>query len=132
MNDATVTRAVLVGHGDMAEGLVDAVRNITGCDADVIVPLSNRGLSPESLAAAVQEVIGGGPAIIFTDLQSGSCGLAARRAAHGCAGVAVISAVNLPLLIDFAMNRELPLQELIPRLLDKGRSAITCAPAAIG
>lgn len=131
MSEAAAVRAALVGHGTMPAGLVDAVRHITGCDADTIVPLSNRGMSPESLAAAVQEAVGDGPAIIFTDLQSGSCGFAARRVAHGCTGVAVVSAVNLPLLIEFAMNRTLPLEELVPRLLEKGRAAITCAPAAL-
>jgi mannose/fructose-specific phosphotransferase system component IIA len=131
MNEGTPLRAALVGHGNMASGLVDAVRHITGCEEDAIQPISNQGMSPESLAAAVREIIGNGPAIIFTDLQSGSCGLAARRVAHGCEGVAVISAVNLPLLVDFAMNRNLPLEELVPRLLDRGRSAITCAPAEL-
>jgi mannose/fructose-specific phosphotransferase system component IIA len=129
MSDGAVVRAALIGHGSMPAGLVDAVRNITGEDA--IVPISNRGMSPDSLAAAVREVVGDGPGIIFTDLQSGSCGFAARRVAHTCSGVAVISSVNLPLLIDFAMNRNLPLDELVPRLLEKGRAAITCAPAAL-
>jgi mannose/fructose-specific phosphotransferase system component IIA len=129
LSEQVLVRAALIGHGAMPTGMVDAVRHITGCPADAIIPVSNQGLSPESLAAAVQEAVGDGPGIIFTDLQSGSCGLAARRVAHGCTGVAVISAVNLPLLIDFAMNRALPMEELVPRLLDKGRAAITCAPA---
>jgi mannose/fructose-specific phosphotransferase system component IIA len=129
MNEGEAVRAVLIGHGSMPAGLVDAVRHITGEDA--IVPISNRGMSPDSLAAAVREVVGDGPAIIFTDLQSGSCGFAARRVAHNCSGVAVISSVNLPLLIDFAMNRQMSLEELVPRLLDRGRAAITCAPAAL-
>jgi mannose/fructose-specific phosphotransferase system component IIA len=131
MSEPEQVRAVLIGHGAMPAGLVDAVRHITGCDSNTIVPVSNRGMSPDSLAAAVREVVGAGPAIIFTDLQSGSCGFAARRVAHGCDGVVVVSAVNLPLLIDFAMNRMLPLDELVPRLLEKGRAAITCAPAEL-
>jgi mannose/fructose-specific phosphotransferase system component IIA len=84
MNEGEAVRAVLIGHGSMPAGLVDAVRHITGEDA--IVPISNRGMSPDSLAAAVREVVGDGPAIIFTDLQSGSCGFAARRVAHNCSG----------------------------------------------
>ncbi|HSJ23075.1 MAG TPA: hypothetical protein VK929_00225 [Longimicrobiales bacterium] len=131
MSEAEAVRSVLVGHGSMAEGLVDAVRHITGCPPDTLVAISNRGMSPESLAAAVREVVGAGPAIIFTDLQSGSCGFAARRVAHECSDVVVVSAVNLPLLVDFAMNRTLPLHELVPRLLERGRAAITCSPAEL-
>jgi mannose/fructose-specific phosphotransferase system component IIA len=40
----------------------------------------------------------------------------------------VVSGVNLPLLIEFVMNRQLPLAELVPRLLSKGRAAMGCAP----
>jgi mannose/fructose-specific phosphotransferase system component IIA len=129
MSEPVPVRAVLLGHGGMPEGLVDAVRHITGCEPDTIVPISNRGMSPESLAAAVRDVVGDGPAIVFTDLQSGSCGFVARRLCQSCTGVAVVCAVNLPLLVDFAMNRTLPLDELVPRLLQRGRDAITAVPA---
>jgi mannose/fructose-specific phosphotransferase system component IIA len=129
MSEPVPVRAVLLGHGGMPEGLVDAVRHITGCEPDTIVPISNRGMSPESLAEAVRDVVGDGPAIVFTDLQSGSCGFVARRLCQNCTGVAVVCAVNLPLLVDFAMNRTLPLDELVPRLLQRGRDAITAVPA---
>lgn len=129
MSEATGVRAVLLGHGGMPEGVVDAVRHITGCDADALVPISNRGRSPDSLAAAVEEVLGTGPGLMFTDLPSGSCGFVARRLTQHGSGLVVISGVNLPLLIDFVMNRALPLDELVPRLLARGRAAIGCAPA---
>jgi mannose/fructose-specific phosphotransferase system component IIA len=122
-------RSVLLGHGGMPQGMIDAVRHITGCDEHVIVPVSNRGKSPDTLAEEVLAVVGDGPAIVFTDLQSGSCGFVARRICHANAQLAVVSAVNLPVLVDFVMNRTLPLAELVPRLLTKGRAAICCAPA---
>ena len=131
MSEAAPVRAVLLGHGAMAEGMVDAVRHITGCDPDAIVPLSNRGLSPDSLAAEVQRLVGTGPAIVFTDLQSGSCGFVARRLAQTLPKLVVVSGVNLPVLIDFAMNRTLPIEELVPRLLTRGRAAIACSPAGL-
>jgi PTS system mannose-specific IIA component len=124
-------RGVLIGHGGMPEGMVDAVRHITGAEPDVLVPITNRGKAPETLAAEVEAIVGDGPAILFTDLPSGSCGFVARRLTQTSAGIAVISGVNLPLLIDFVMNRQLPLQELVPRLLQKGRAAIGCAPASL-
>jgi mannose/fructose-specific phosphotransferase system component IIA len=132
MSEPVAVRALLLGHGSMPDGLVDAVRHITGCEPDAIVPLSNRGMSPDSMASAVQDAVRDGPLIIFTDLQSGSCGFVARRVSQGATDIVVISGVNLPLLVEFAMNRLLPLQQLVPRLLEKGRAAITCAPAGFG
>jgi mannose/fructose-specific phosphotransferase system component IIA len=126
-----LVRGVLIGHGGMPEGMVDAVRHITGAAPDALVPISNRGKAPDTLAAEVEALVGDAPAILFTDLQSGSCGFVARRLTQKAANVVVISAVNLPLLIDFVMNRQLPLQELVPRLLQKGRAAIGCAPASL-
>lgn len=122
-------RAVLVCHGTLADGLMDAVRHITGCPEDAVVPLTNRGKSPEGLAAEVSGAIGGGPGIIFTDLQSGSCGFVARRVAQAASDLVVISGVNLPVLIEFVMNRNLPLEQIVPRLLSKGRAAMACAPS---
>jgi mannose/fructose-specific phosphotransferase system component IIA len=123
MSDSPV-RGVVLAHGSMAAGLVDAVRQITGLDSDVLVPLSNRGLSPEALAAQVRDQIQG-PTIIFTDLQSGSCGFATRRYCLDMKQVTTISGVNLPILLEFALYRELPLAELVPRLVKKARAAIT-------
>lgn len=124
-------RGVLLGHGAMPEGMVDAVRNITGCEPDALVPISNRGKAPDTLASEVEGIAGSDPTIVFTDLQSGSCGFVARRLTQRSSNIVVVSAVNLPLLIDFVMNRTLPLQELVPRLLQKGRAAMCCSPAGL-
>jgi mannose/fructose-specific phosphotransferase system component IIA len=127
-DDAPLVRGILLSHGAMAEGIVDAVRRITGVADDALVPVSNRGVSPETLADQIRAQLGAGTTLLFTDLQSGSCGFAARRLCHERPGLTVISGVNLPMLLDFVMNRHLPLDELVPRLLDKGRAAICCAP----
>jgi mannose/fructose-specific phosphotransferase system component IIA len=128
MSDTPV-RGVVLAHGSMAEGLVDAVRQITGLDTGVLVPLSNRGLSPEGIAAQVRAQIDG-PTIIFTDLQSGSCGFATRRYCGDLPQVAIISGVNLPILLEFALYRGLPLAELVPRLVAKARAAITSSTSS--
>ena len=130
MSESAV-RGVLLGHGGMPDGMVDAVRHITGCEPDALVPLSNRGMAPDTLSAEVERLIGTGDAIIFTDLPSGSCGFVARRLTQRSDCVVVISGVNLPVLIDFVMHRDLPLEELVPRLLQRGRASIGCAPASM-
>ncbi len=124
-------RGIVVAHGAMAEGMVDAVRGIAGCDADALASISNRGLSPSALAEQVGIATGKGPAIVFTDLPSGSCGFAARLLARDKGGLAVICGVNLPMLLDFVMHRDLPLDELVSRLVNKGRTAIHGTPSTV-
>lgn len=127
MSEGSPVRGVLLGHGDMPAGMVDAVRHITGCEPEALLPVSNRGRSPEALADAVSEALGAGAGIVFTDLPSGSCGFVARRLAQAHPGVIVISAVNLPMLIEFVMQRTSPLDRLVPKLLSRGRAAIGCS-----
>lgn len=124
-------RGVLIAHGSMATGIVDAVLHITGAEPDALTALSNRGLSPAALAEEVRGLLGTGPAILFTDLPSGSCGFAARTLLRERPDMVVISGVNLPVLLEFVMNRTVPLPELVPRLLSKGRAAIGCAPPGL-
>lgn len=128
MSSSPGVRGILLTHGAMADGIVDAVRRITGADESALEPLSNRGVSPDVLAGEIRARLGGTPTVVFTDLQSGSCGLAALRVSRETEGLVVISGVNLPMLLEFVMNRHLPVEELVPRLLEKGRAAIGCAP----
>jgi mannose/fructose-specific phosphotransferase system component IIA len=130
MSEQDLARGVVVGHGDMARGLVDAVRRIAGDAAAGLSAVSNDGKGPDALRSEVDAAAGPGPAVVFVDLQSGSCGLAAAYACRGCVGRAVISGVNLPMLLDFVFHRQLSLDELVARLVDRGRSAIQAAPAS--
>lgn len=132
MNEAAPARAIILGHGALAEGLVDAVRRICDIDDQTIVPLSNLGLSPERLREEIEARLGDGPVLVFTDLPSGSCSVAARRLSAGRSDVVVVSGVNLPLLLEFVLHRHLPLAELVPRLLEKGRAGIDSAPMERG
>ncbi len=132
MSDVAPVRGIVVAHGEMAIGLTDAVRNITGAGPDVLVPLSNRGLAPAALAEAIHREAGARPTILFTDLPSGSCGVAARLLARHDPNLVVICGVNLPMLLDFVTHREQPLVELAARLVSKGRAAISCAAPVSG
>jgi mannose/fructose-specific phosphotransferase system component IIA len=129
MSDARV-RGVIVGHGDMPQGLVDAVRRIAGGAASALEAVSNDGKGPELLRRDVDAAAGEGPTIVFVDLQSGSCGAAASYACRGDRGRAVICGVNLPMLLDFVFHRELALDALVARLVESGRAAIRAAPSA--
>jgi mannose/fructose-specific phosphotransferase system component IIA len=125
-------RGIVVAHGSMADGLIDAVRRIAGGAADTLLPVSNEGRSPQQLKSALQDLAKEGPVVVFADLLSGSCGMAAfascRDAEHG----AVVCGVNLPVLLDFVFHRDLPMEELIPRLVEKGRDGIRALPQGKG
>lgn len=118
-----LVHGIVVTHGRLGEALVEAAEEITGIP-DALTPLSNRGVNPESLRQKVVDEIGEGPAVVFVDLGSGSCGFAANTAARACRSAAVVTGVSLPMLIDFLFNRERDLFELADRLVLKGRSSI--------
>lgn len=124
MSDDQRVRGVLLGHGKMAEGMVDAVRKIAGLDEDALVPLSNEGCNPQTLAAEISELVGDAPTVVFTDLCTGSCAMSAQLTCRNNGHRAVVFGVNLPMLLDFVFHRELPLDELIPRLVEKGMDSV--------
>lgn len=128
MSEAAPVRGILVAHGSMAQGMVDAVKRIAGVGEDALTALSNDGKSPEALVAELNQLLGSSSAVVFTDLASGSCALAARACCRNGGSQVVLFGVNLPILLDFVFHRELPLEELIPRLLEKGRGSLRSAP----
>ncbi len=117
-------RGVVVAHGDMARGLVDAVRRITGVAEGALTALSNEGLAPDDLRAMIQAHLGDGPAIVFTDLGAGSCTFAARLSLVDRERIAVVTGVNLPMLLDFVFHRDLAVSALAARLVEKGRDGV--------
>lgn len=122
-------RGVVIAHGPMATAMVDAVRKIAGDAADALEPLSNDGRSPADLREALDEMIGEEPAVLFVDLQAGSCGMAALRSCRERGRRVVVCGVNLPMLLDFVFHRDLPIDEIVSRAIEKGRTSIV-APLA--
>jgi len=128
MSDNRLVQGVVLAHGAMAQGLVDAVDRISGVAKEALLPISNDGKSPESISAELEDAFGHGPTIIFTDLPSGSCALAARVCCREEKDAAVLFGVNLPVLLDFVFHRDMSLDELVPRLLEKGRTGMSSLP----
>ncbi len=124
MSEPSAATGVVLAHGDMARGLVGAVRRIAGDAADGLVPLSNEGKSPDVLRRELDDVAGSGPVVVFVDLSSGSCGVAGLACCRDEALRALVGGVNLPMLLDFVFHRELPLGELVDRLVENGRASI--------
>jgi N-acetylgalactosamine PTS system EIIA component len=121
-------RGVVVAHADLARALIEAVDRIVGLDDGALVAVSNDGLGPADIRARLAEVAGAGPAMVFTDLREGSCGMAARHLCVGSIDHVLVTGVNLPMLLDFATNRDRPLQELVERVVERGRRGIQRMP----
>jgi len=117
-------RGIVLTHGAMCFGMVDAVRKIAGVEEDALIALSNEGRGPDELMRAVDEAAGEGPVLIFTDMQMGSCAVAARFVCRDPSRRQVVFGANLPMLLDFVFQRERPLAELVDRLVERGRAAI--------
>lgn len=126
MSDAVLSpaRGVVVAHGDLAEGLVDAVRQIAGVTPEDLVAVPNRGLDCDELCERTRSVLAETRNVIFTDLPSGNCHLSAMIVVRGFPEIPVVTGVNLPMLLDFVFNRRLAFVELIPRLAEKARGSI--------
>jgi len=126
--------AILVTHGRVGEALVGAAEAIVGPMAGVTV-LSNDGLSRDALIARLREAMQGFDArggLLLVDVAGGSCAQAAyavavREAPGPCA---VLTGVNLPMVLDFAHHRtDLDALALAERLRAKGQAGVTILPA---
>lgn len=131
MSEPGAVRGILFAHGEMAQGMVDAVRRISGADEEALAPLSNDGRGSADLLDEIERLAVGAPVIVFTDLLSGSCATAARISSREHPDRAVICGVNLPMLLDFVFHREMPLPELVQRLVGKGRDGVRVLQAPV-
>jgi mannose/fructose-specific phosphotransferase system component IIA len=127
MSEGELVRGVLLSHGKLAEGMLDAVRRITDLDEGALTAMSNEGQSPQGLAGQVEALVGNEPVVVFTDLGSGSCALTAQLTCRDNGKRAVVFGMNLPMLLEFVFHRELSLSELVPRLIKKGREGVEAA-----
>jgi mannose/fructose-specific phosphotransferase system component IIA len=114
---------VVVAHGDLAEALVHAVEEITGI-GDALVAVSNRGCDRNALERRILDAVAGRPGLVFVDLPTGSCFLAARHGLGHQSDVRVIGGVNLSMLVDFVFHREAGLAAAEERARNVGGQAI--------
>ena len=117
-------RAIVAGHGDFAAGMVSAVQQITG-RGGVFHSVSARDLSGADLEITIRRAIEEtGARVVFTDLQAGSCTMAARRLSRAFPDVFLVAGANLPMLLDFVFADALPAAEAARHAMERGRAAI--------
>ena len=99
-------RALVAGHADFAAGLVSAVDLITGRGA-LLVAIQVKGLCGADIEQLLRDTMDStGVRIIFTDLQAGSCTMAARRVLRQIGEGTLVAGANLPMLLDFVMSSD--------------------------
>ena len=119
---------VIVSHAAVAQALAAAVTAITGIE-DALTAVSNEGCGTDALGERLREAVGKGPAVLFVDLPGGSCFTSsARYAKKGGADIAVVTGVNLAMLLDFVFHRDIPPAEAARRAVDAGAKAIRITP----
>ncbi|MCK4223821.1 MAG: hypothetical protein KAX39_01490 [candidate division Zixibacteria bacterium] len=128
-----MTGCVILTHGDLCLGLKDALEGIMGKQEGLSV-ISNAGLAKEELISALQmrieqEASNKEGVVIFVDMFGTSCWQTAKKVASSMSGdqhkIAVITGVNLPMLVKFFSLREsIPISQLVPLIKQEGEKGI--------
>jgi mannose/fructose-specific phosphotransferase system component IIA len=124
-------RGLVITHGQVGDAMVRVVEMIVGPVAG-LTSLSNSGKSAPDISREVgdwldslaPEATDGG--IIMVDDYGGSCATSAQIACAERAEIAILSGVNLAMLLGFVTWREgNDSQDLARKLVQKSREAIT-------
>ena len=120
-----VARALVAGHADFAAGMVSAVQQITGQGA-ALLPIQVRDLCGDDIQRLLYDtMMTTGARVIFTDLQAGSCTMAARRVLRELGDGVLVAGTNLPMLLDFALSSNANAAEAATSAAERGRTAVT-------
>jgi PTS system mannose-specific IIA component len=125
-------RIVVAAHGDLADAFVSAASLICGRIDDIASVGLRPDDSPESFAERLTAALGpDGPVLILTDLVGGTPHNVAMVAARRRPSAALISGVNLAVLIEAAMSTDVLDAETVDRLVEQGRVALSDAAALV-
>jgi mannose PTS system EIIA component len=118
---------VIVAHGGLAREFLAATEHIlgkqSGMKAIAIEAVHDRKAIEEEILAAANEVDTGDGVVVLVDLHGGSpCNLSLRAVRPD--NRRIIFGVNLPLLVQLAKNRDLPVAEAVRMAVDTGTKYI--------
>ena len=119
--------ALLVTHGNLASGLKDAVEQMLG-EQEGFLTLSNSGLAGKDLIEKINRILEEQKhpsTVLFTDIYGGSCWRSSRFVASQNPKVALVTGVNLPMLLTFFTNRnKLDFDQLLAKVVQMGEEGI--------
>ncbi len=137
IHNVPVTRAMVITHGNIGIELKNVVEMILG-PIENLDAMTNNGKSAPDITKEITTWLesyetdsddGAHPGcqcLILIDDYGGSCATAAQLAAHNRPNVAVISGVNLAMILGLVTWRETSeFDELVRKVVQKGREAIT-------
>jgi PTS system N-acetylgalactosamine-specific IIA component len=117
-------RGLVAGHADFAAGLISAVEAISG-RGSLLVAIQVKGLCGTDIEELLKRtLLETGVRVIFTDLQAGSCTMAARRVQRAMEGVVLVAGANLPMLLDFVLATGDDLGDVASKAAEKGRASV--------
>jgi mannose PTS system EIIA component len=119
-----MTQVVIVTHGSLAAGLLDAATMILGPQSDVSTLTLQPEDDPAGLEARLRKLLGDTPsgALILVDLFGATPANAAAALLRDHGDVEIVSGVNLPMLVEvLALRDTSPAAELAGIALAAGR-----------
>lgn len=128
----TPARTLIITHGAIGIELKNVVEMILG-PIEGLEAMTNSGKSGTEITKDVSTWLDecctdseDVPSLIMIDDYAGSCATAAQLAARDRQNVAIISGVNLAMILGFVTWRESSdFDELVRKVVQKGREAIT-------
>ena len=129
-------KALVITHGDIGRELVRVTEMILG-PIPGLKAVSNSGKAAVAITAQIKEWLAEvsvgddgdpdetSPRLILIDDYGGSCAASAQLACGQDPDIAIISGVNLAMLLGFVTWRESgDFEELVAKIVQKGREAI--------
>ncbi len=101
----THLKGVVVAHAGLAAAMIAAAEQIAGSNSG-LVAVSNINCDRGTLEEKITQAVGDASAIVFIDMPSGSCMVAAMRRLGEREGVRVVTGVNLAMLVEFIFHRD--------------------------
>lgn len=120
---------LVVAHGEMASGLLDAARMIVG-DQEALLALSLQEMEDveglmDKVEGAISQVDTGEGVLVLVDLPGASPFNASARIAMQREGIEVVTGVNLPMLAELLVMRDgSSLEELVDIAKEAGISGV--------
>jgi mannose/fructose-specific phosphotransferase system component IIA len=122
-----VVYAIITGQGDLPRALLEAARAIVP-DTEGVSTLSNLECPVGELRSRLEQAIMDlpqGDVVVFADMFGSSCANAGLEAKRSHPHIAVLSGMNLAMLVRFLYHRhKKPFAELVPFLAETGRTAV--------